>query len=43
VGERVENSVVTVLKEEKQLTPDLGDSSTTSEATEVIIVALEKA
>jgi 3-isopropylmalate dehydrogenase len=41
-AERVENAVVTVLKEGKQLTPDLGGSSTTSEVTEAIMAALEK-
>jgi isopropylmalate/isohomocitrate dehydrogenase-like protein len=41
-AERVENAVVTVLKEGKQLTPDLGGSSTTSEVTEAIIAVLEK-
>ncbi|MGD8544293.1 MAG: isocitrate/isopropylmalate dehydrogenase family protein [Candidatus Bathyarchaeota archaeon] len=42
-AERVENAVVTVLKEGKYLTSDLGGSSITSEVTEAIIVALEKA
>jgi isopropylmalate/isohomocitrate dehydrogenase-like protein len=42
-AERVENAVVTVLKEEKHLTPDLGGSSTTREVTEAIISMLEKA
>jgi len=41
-AEQVENAVVTVLKEGKQLTPDLGGSSTTSEVTEAIIAVLEK-
>jgi isopropylmalate/isohomocitrate dehydrogenase-like protein len=41
-AEQVENAVVTVLKEGKQLTLDLGGSSTTSEVTEAIIAVLEK-
>ncbi len=41
-AERVEKAVVTVLKEEKHLTPDLGGSSTTSDVTEAIVAALEK-
>lgn len=41
-AEQVENAVLTVLKEGKQLTPDLGGSSTTSEVTEAIIAVLEK-
>lgn len=41
-AEQVENAVVTVLKQGKQLTPDLGGSSTTSEVTEAIIAVLEK-
>ncbi len=41
-AERVEKAVVTVLKEEKHLTPDLGGSSTTSDVTEAIVSALEK-
>jgi len=40
-AERVENAVVTVLKEGKHLTPDLGGQSTTHEVTEAIIDALE--
>ena len=41
-AERVETAVVTVLKDGKHLTPDLGGSSTTSEVTEAIIAVLEK-
>lgn len=41
-AERVENAVVAVLEEGKNLTPDLGGSSTTSEVTEAIIAVLEK-
>ena len=40
-AERVENAVVTVLKEGKHLTPDLGGNSTTHEVTDAIIDALE--
>ena len=40
-AERIENAVVTVLKEGKYLTPDLGGTSTTREVTEAIIDALE--
>jgi len=40
-AERVEKAVVTVLKEGKYLTPDLGGTSTTHEVTEAIIDALE--
>ena len=41
-AERIENAVVSVLKEGKYLTPDLGGSSTTREVTEAIIGALWK-
>ncbi|UCC58576.1 MAG: isocitrate/isopropylmalate dehydrogenase family protein [Candidatus Bathyarchaeum sp.] len=41
-AERVENAVVTVLKEGKSLTPDLGGSSSTTEVTDAIIKALKK-
>jgi len=41
-AERVENAVVTVLKEGKHLTPDLGGNSTTHEFAEAIIGVLEK-
>ena len=40
-AERVEKAVVTVLKEGKYLTPDIGGTSTTREVTEAIIDALE--
>jgi len=40
-AERVEKAVVTVLKEGKHLTPDLGGTLTTREVTEAIIDALE--
>lgn len=40
-AERVENAVVTVLKEGKHLTPDLGGGSTTYEVTEAITDALK--
>jgi len=40
-AERVENAVVTVLKEGRHLTPDLGGESSTHEVTEAIIDALE--
>ncbi len=40
-AEHVENAVVTVLKEGKHLTPDLGGTSTTREVAETIINALE--
>lgn len=40
-AEHVENAVVTVLKEGKHLTPDLGGTSTTREVAEAIIDALE--
>jgi isopropylmalate/isohomocitrate dehydrogenase-like protein len=39
-AERIENAIVTVLNEGKVLTPDLGGSSTTTQATEAIIDAL---
>jgi isopropylmalate/isohomocitrate dehydrogenase-like protein len=39
-AERVEKAVVTVLKEGKVLTPDLGGSSSTTEVTDAIIDAL---
>jgi len=41
-AERIENAVLTVLKEGKYMTPDLGGSSTTREVTEAIVDALEK-
>jgi len=40
-AEQIENAVVTVLKEGKHLTPDLGCTSTTREVAEAIIDALE--
>jgi isopropylmalate/isohomocitrate dehydrogenase-like protein len=40
-AEYVENAVLTLLREGKHLTPDLGGSSTTSEVTEAIIDALK--
>jgi isocitrate/isopropylmalate dehydrogenase len=40
-AERVENAVVTVLREGKYLTPDLGGDSTTYKVTEAIIDALK--
>ena len=40
-AEHVENAVLTVLKEEKHLTPDLGGTSTTHEVAEAIIDALK--
>lgn len=40
-AEHVENAVVTVLREGKHLTPDLGGTSTTREVAETIINALE--
>ena len=40
-AEHVENAVVTVLKEGKHLTPDIGCTSTTREVAEAIIDALE--
>jgi isopropylmalate/isohomocitrate dehydrogenase-like protein len=40
-AEHVENAVITVLKEKKHLTPDLGGTSTTREVAEAIINALE--
>ncbi len=39
-AERIENAIVTVLKEEKTLTPDLGGSSSTTQVTDAIIDAL---
>jgi isopropylmalate/isohomocitrate dehydrogenase-like protein len=41
-AKRVENAVVTVLKDGKNLTPDLGGSSTTREVAEAMISVLEK-
>jgi len=40
-AEKIEKAVVTVLKEGKHLTPDLGGDSTTHEVTEAIIEALK--
>ncbi|MDH5389607.1 MAG: isocitrate/isopropylmalate dehydrogenase family protein [Candidatus Bathyarchaeota archaeon] len=40
-AERIENAVVTVLREGKCLTPDLGGTSTSHEVTEAIIDALK--
>ena len=40
-AERIENAVVTVLREGKYLTPDLGGTSTSHEVTEAIIDALK--
>jgi isopropylmalate/isohomocitrate dehydrogenase-like protein len=40
-AEQVENAVMSVLKEKKHLTPDLGGTSTTHEVAEAIIDALE--
>jgi len=39
-AERIENAIVTVLKEGKVLTPDLGGSSSTTQVTDAIITAL---
>ena len=39
-AERIENAIVTVLKEGKVLTPDLGGSSSTTQVTDAIIDAL---
>jgi isopropylmalate/isohomocitrate dehydrogenase-like protein len=39
-AERIENAVITVLEEEKVLTPDLGGSSSTKQVTDAIIKAL---
>jgi isopropylmalate/isohomocitrate dehydrogenase-like protein len=39
-AERIENAIVTVLKEGKVLTPDLGGSSSTKQVTDAIINAL---
>jgi isopropylmalate/isohomocitrate dehydrogenase-like protein len=39
-AERIENAIVTVLKEGKVLTPDLGGSSSTKQVTDAIIAAL---
>ncbi len=41
-AERIENAVVTVLREGKCLTPDLGGTSTSHEVTEAIIDALKE-
>jgi len=39
-AERIENAIITVLKEGKVLTPDLGGNSTTKQVTDAIIDAL---
>jgi isocitrate/isopropylmalate dehydrogenase len=39
-AERIENAIVTVLKEGKVLTPDLVGSSSTAQVTDAIIKAL---
>ena len=41
-AQRVEDAVVSVLKEGNSLTPDLGGTSTTVELTEAVIDALER-
>ncbi|MCW4033928.1 MAG: isocitrate/isopropylmalate family dehydrogenase [Candidatus Bathyarchaeota archaeon] len=39
-AERIENAIVSVLKEGKVLTPDLGGSSSTTQVTDAVIDAL---
>jgi 3-isopropylmalate dehydrogenase len=39
-AERIENAIVTVLKEGKTLTPDLGGASSTTQVTDAVIDVL---